>query len=282
MPPTTRLRCWRDSALRSSSFVLCFQQRQQFGMNWQNDLLPAFLGEFNRAAGGRLPVTKIGVFAGKKTAGLLYPSFFSPTLEVIPVHGSGCAGRLVDLHFLLGVLIPVAPSFICRYPRTFRPSRPECGRSTTCRLPHVFAFSSRFAFAGYESLRLIVTQEPDGQKFGGNGWTVRSLPLRVQRRSQGSGEQPAQILTQPLLGSNANFSTDGPPLSRAQRLPSSPQLWHFAALPPQPDLGSLRHAAHPTDWLFVRHQQRAQIGRGTAHASGLEVVHGPNPALCLA
>jgi hypothetical protein len=61
---------------------------------------------------------------------------------------------------------------------------------------------------------------------------VRSLPLRVQRRSQGSGEQPAQILTQPLLGSNANFSTDGPPLSRAQRLPSSPQLWHFAALPP--------------------------------------------------
>jgi hypothetical protein len=88
-------------------------------MNWQNDLLPAFLGEFNRAAGGRLPVTKIGVFAGKKTAGLLYPSFFSPTLEVVPAHVIGCAGRLVDLHFLLGVLIPVAPSFIIsrRYSR---------------------------------------------------------------------------------------------------------------------------------------------------------------------
>ena len=32
-------------------------------------------------------------------------------------------------------------------------------------------------------------------------------------------------------------------------------------------------AAHPADWLSVRHHQRAQAGGRTAHASGLALVH---------
>ena len=32
-------------------------------------------------------------------------------------------------------------------------------------------------------------------------------------------------------------------------------------------------AAHPLDRLFVRHHQRAQVGRGTAHASGVALVY---------
>src|SRR5437899_321872 len=31
---------------------------------------------------------------------------------------------------------------------------------------------------------------------------------------------------------------------------------------------------HSADWLFVRHHQRAQVGGGTSHASGLALVHG--------
>ena len=33
-------------------------------------------------------------------------------------------------------------------------------------------------------------------------------------------------------------------------------------------------AAHPADWLSVRHHQRAQAGGRTAHASGVALVHG--------
>ena len=42
----------------------------------------------------------------------------------------------------------------------------------------------------------------------------------------------------------------------------------------RPSIDPELSAAHSADRLFVRHHQRAQVGGGTAHASGVALVHG--------
>ena len=41
----------------------------------------------------------------------------------------------------------------------------------------------------------------------------------------------------------------------------------------RPSIDPELSAAHPADWLSVRHHQRTQAGGRTAHASGLALVH---------